>query len=168
MAKKSLFEGLFPHDTTEKAQKKAEQIIKHATKEAHSILTQATFFHKSLKESLKDELKKALETSIVLFRTELAAQTALITDEFRKATQQELRTMHEHLRKQTEEELKKVEEEVALYKKQKQEKVDSELTELLKKELYEVLHTELPEKITQQLLIKALQQAKKNGFFTTT
>ena len=167
MAKKSLFAGLFTHeDTAAAAEKKSERIIKHAIKEAHSILTQTTFFHKSLKESLKDELKNALDTSITLFRAELDKQTTLITDEFRKTIQHELHLMHDHLQHQAEIELKKIEQELQDYKQEKQKSIDTELAEVLKQELQEVLHVELPEKIKQQLLVKALERAKKNGFFT--
>jgi len=167
MAKKSLFSGLFTHeDTAAAAEKKAERIIKHAIKEAHTILTQTTFFHKSLKESLKEELKKGLDTSVEAFRVELASQTTLITDEFRKTIQHELHLMHDNLQHQAEIEMKKIEQELLEYKKEKQKMVDGEIADILKKELRDVLHTELPEKIKQKLLIKALERAKNNGFFS--
>jgi F0F1-type ATP synthase membrane subunit b/b' len=168
MAGTSILDGLFPHDDAAKAQKKAEKIIKHAIKEAHSILTQATFFHKSLKESLKDELRSALDSSITLFRTELQSQTTIITDEFRKTIQKELHVMHDHLQKQAEVELKKIEDELMLYKQEKQKDIDTKLEEVLKNEMREVLHIELPEKVKRELLIKALERAKKNGFFTNS
>jgi len=166
MPKKSLFSGLFSHeDTAASAEKKAERIIKHAIKEAHSILTQTTFFHKSLKESLKKELRIALDTSIALFRTELAHQTELIAGEFRTTIQQELHSMHDHLQIQSEQELKKIQEDLATYKTEKQKKIDADIAEILKREMNEVLHIELPDKVKQELLIKALARAKQNGFF---
>ena len=166
---KSLFAGLFTHeDTAISAEKKAERIIKHAIKEAHSILTQTTFFHKSLKDSLKEELKKGLDTSILAFRQELSSQTILITDEFRKTIQNELHLMHDNLQKQAEIELKKVEQELQDYKREKQKTIDSDMAEVLKKELQEVLHVDLPERVKQQLLIKALERAKRNGFFSNS
>lgn len=168
MAKKSLLSGLFSHEeTAASAEKKAEHIIKHAIKEAHSILTQATFFHKSLKDSLKDELRIALDTSITLFRAELNTQTTLITDEFRKTIQNELHIMHDNMQSQAEIELKKIEQELETYKQEKQKTIDADIAEVLKKELQEVLHIDLPEKIKQELLVKALDRAKKNGFFNT-
>jgi len=168
MTKKSLLDGIFPHDDTATAQKKSERIIKHAIKEAHSILTQTTFFHKSLKESLKDELRIALDAGITLFRQELAIKTTLITEEFRKTIQHELRDVHDNLQKHAEQEMKQIEEDLIAYKKEKLMAMDSELTELLKNEIRETLKIELPEKIKQELLIKALERAKRNGFFSNT
>ena len=169
---KSILEELFPHEDEKnisvKAKKKAEQIIKHAIKEAHSIVTQTTFFHKDLKNSLKDELKIALDNSIVLFRDELSKQTTLITNEFCKAIQNELHLMHDNVQKQAAQELNKIEEELVEYKKKKQGTIDNDIAEMLKKELQDVLHTELPENVKQQLIIKALERAKKNGFFNNS
>ena len=73
---KSFLDELLPHQQNQqkvllKAHEKAQKIIEKASQKANQILIQSNFFHKSLKDSLRLELKDAIGRSVQKYQKKL-------------------------------------------------------------------------------------------------
>lgn len=138
-----------------KAHQKSKRIIERAVKRANRILTQTNFFHKSLKEMLKQELKKSVTTAAAVYQKEL-----------KELINQSLEENHAFLHHQVEAMRQMVEKELAAYEEERKRVIDQDIRQQAAEFVQEAFVEELPPSFKEQLVLKALEKAKKNGFFT--
>lgn len=168
---KSFLEELLPHPKSQekvllKAQDKAQKIIERASKKANQILIQSNFFHKSLKESLRQELKDAVSKSVKIYQIELETGIKKSLIDLQEIIKKQLKENQEFLQNKTKEEWIMIEKDLIEYKKQRKLETDKIISEEIKKLVAESFIKVMPESMKEKLVFEALDKAKKDGFFT--
>lgn len=157
---KSFLDELLPHQVNQqkellKAHEKAQKIIEKATKKANQILIQSNFFHKSLKESLRQELKSAVQNSVKTYQKELE-----------EGIKKSLIELQEIIKSKTNTQWALIEKDLMEYKQQRKLETDKIMREEIKKLISDSFIKAMPESIKEKLIFEALEKAKKNGLFT--
>ena len=171
MSSQSFFETILPkksrpEQTAKTAERKADMIVRHAIKEAESSITQAHFFHKSLRDSLKDELKRALDTSMTEFQVELQKQLTQMMDEYKSTLMKEVHAVHTLLHSNMEKELSEMRADIQTYKEQQKKSISEELKSSLEQYIDAQFDVEIPPRMKETIITKALERAQKHGFFS--
>ena len=167
---KSFLEELLPHQVNQqkellKAHEKAQKIIKRASKKANQILIQSNFFHKSLKESLRQELKDAIGKSVQAYQKELEIGIKKSLVDLQEIIKKQLKDNQEFLQNKTKEQWKRIEKDLTDYKQQKKLEADKMMETEMRKLVSETFIKAMPESMKEKLLFEALESAKKDGFF---
>lgn len=170
---KSFLEELLPHQVATqkellKAHEKAQKIIERASKKANQILIQSNFFHKSLKESLRQELKDAIGQSVVAYQKELEIGIKKSLVDLQEIIKKQLKDNQEFLQSKTKEQWSLIEKDLDLYKVQKKLEVDSIMEKEIRKLVTDTFIKAMPESMKEKLIFEALERAKKDGFFTNS
>lgn len=171
MAKKSFLEGLLPHQINQekvllKAHEKGQKIIEKAAKKANQILIQSNFFHKSLKESLRQELKTAVQKSVQAYQKELEIGIKQSLVDLQEIIKKQLKDNQEFLQSKTKEQWALIEKDLNDYKQQEKQEIDKMIMEQVRKLASEIFIKAMPESIKEKLIFEALEKAKKDGFFS--
>jgi hypothetical protein len=177
-----------------KAHNEAEQILDAATQTAQQILTETQTTNERINEDLNHVLQQLAQKSLQTVNQETYVlgqnyQQKLSTVEasLENNAQQLIQTTQEDILKQltqyhetfvkkatatetmldkkTQELLTQVDTEVAAYKKAEYEKLDQQIMGLMQKTYQEVLHRTMPDEIQHELIIEALEQARREGVF---
>ena len=169
---KSIFSQLFSHQEKEKkvllsAHKKSQRIIEKAVKEASQIIVQANFFHKGLENVLKAKLEKAVEEASIAYQKELKNLITHSLIEFQKMIKNQFEKDQLLLHNETEVMKRLMEKEIETYKQQKKQAVDRDISQKVTEIVKEAFIEELPASFREKLVFKALDKAKKDGFFTS-
>ena len=138
-----------------KAHEKSQKIIERAVKKANQILTQANFFHKSLKESLRQDLKDAISKSVQTYQME-----------FRKAIDESIKTNQKILSEYMDSMKKAAEQELKNYTQSRKQQIDQDISLKAEEIVKDTIGEELPASFKEKLIFKALEKAKKNGLFS--
>ena len=149
-----------------KAQEKAQKIIERAAKKANQILIQSNFFHKSLKESLRQELKDAVQKSVQVYQKELQIGIKNSLVDLQEIIKKQLKENQEFLQNKTKEQWALIEKDLKDYKKQRKQEINTIMEDQIKKIISETFIKTMPESIKEKLIFEALDKAKKDGFFT--
>jgi len=168
---KSFLEELLPHQVNQqkellKAHKKAQKIIERASKKANQILIQSNFFHKSLKESLRQELKGAIGKSVQTYQKELETGIKKSLVDLQEIIKKQLKDNQEFLQSKTKEQMTLIEKDLLDYKQQKKLEIDKLMEIEIRKLVTDNFIKSMPESMKEKLIFEALESAKKDGFFT--
>ena len=168
---KSFLEELLPHQVNQqkellKAHKKAQKIIERASKKANQILIQSNFFHKSLKESLRQELKGAIGKSVQTYQKELETGIKKSLVDLQEIIKKQLKDNQEFLQSKTKEQMTLIEKDLLDYKQQKKLEIDKLMEIEIRKLVTDNFIKSMPESMKEKLIFEALERAKKDGFFT--
>lgn len=149
-----------------KAQEKAEKIIERASKKANQILIQSNFFHKSLKESLRQELKSAVQSSVQTYQKELEIAVKKSLSDLEEIIKKQLKENQEFLQDKTREKWVLIEKDLIEYREQSKQEIDKIMMEQIKQLITDSFVKSMPESAKEKLVFEALEKAKKDGFFT--
>jgi hypothetical protein len=168
---KSFLEELLPHQVNQqkvllKANEKAQKIIERASKKANQILIQSNFFHKSLKESLRQELKGAIGESVKTYQKELEVGIKQSLVDLEEIIKKQLKDNQEFLQSKTKEQMILIEKDLSEYKKNKKLEIDRLMEIEIRKLVADNFIKSMSESMKEKLVVEALESAKKNGFFT--
>jgi len=167
---KSFLDELLPHQQNQqkvllKAHEKAQKIIEKASQKANQILIQSNFFHKSLKDSLRLELKDAIGRSVQTYQKELEAGIKKSLVDLQEIIKKQLKENQEFLQNKTKEQTALIEKDLNDYKEQKKLETDKLLEVEMRKLVSEIFIKAMPESMKEKLIFEALEGAKKDGFF---
>lgn len=165
MKQKSFLEGLLPHQINQekillKAHAKGQKIIERAAKKANQILIQSNFFHKSLKESLRQELKTAVQSSVQVYQKELEAGIKKSLADLQEIIKKQLKDNQEFLQNKTKEQWLLIEKDLIDYKQQKKLETDKMMAIEIRKLVSDTFIKAMPESIKEKLIFEALERAK--------
>lgn len=167
---KSFLEELLPHQKSQekvllKAHEKAQKIIEKASQKANQILIQSNFFHKSLKESLRQELKGAIGKSVETYQKELESGIKKSLVDLQEIIKKQLKDNQEFLQSKTKEQMTLIEKDLNDYKQNKKLEIDKIMETEIRKLVTETFIKAMPESAKEKLIFEALERAKKDGFF---
>lgn len=161
----------------------AREIIKNANIKAQEILGQAQNISTQQQEGLQNKLNEATQTYAKSYEDALAKTQSVIgtmlqnisndikkgvtgeIDVFRQSLQQEVVKSKDEMRKVVIEAFKKADSEVESYKKARLQQVDKEILVMVKRVAERVLAKEISVDEHEKLVLKALEEAKKQGIF---
>lgn len=173
----NILDDLLPHHKKQaekvdkvllKAHEKAQKIIERASKKANQILIQSNFFHKSLKESLRQELKDAIGKSVLTYQKELETGIKKSLVDLQEIIKKQLKDNQEFLQSKTKEQWAMIEKDLTDYKEQKKLETDKIMTVEIRKLVSETFIKAMPESMKEKLIFEALERAKKDGFFNNS
>lgn len=176
------------------ANRQAKSILEHTSETAAGLLTNASQTNEHLKEDLDRVLQSVaakdihdLKITTEQYKKDYEQQLKNIQEQLNQTTQDVIRntqkTYNDRLETFTKELLKSglatqivvdkktselvstVEAEIDEYKKTQLKKVDEQVKILLEKVFRDVLRTSIPQNTHQDLIIKSLEDAKKDGMF---
>lgn len=170
---RSFLEELLPHKQNQqkvllKAHEKAQKIIEKASKKANQILIQSNFFHKSLKESLRQELKVAIGQSVKTYQKELETGIRQSLADLQEIIKKQLKDNEEFLQNKTKEQITLIEKDLNDYKQQKKLETDKMIEIEIRKLISDAFIKAMPESMKEKLVFEALERAKKDGFFNNS
>ena len=167
----------------QEVRQKAHQIIEESRQKATKIVGDAGVISNELKEKMLNELNKvsaeytkdyqgtldaAKNESIKIISNMSKGITSEASHEIqamRATLQQEVAKTHAETKKAIDEVYKRVEEEIKVYKERKLKKVDEQALEIVKQVSSDVLGKAIDAKQHEELVIKALEEAKRQGTF---
>lgn len=149
-----------------RAHEKAQKIIERASKKANQILIQSNFFHKSLKETLRQELKDAIEKSVETYQKELEIGIKKSLIDLQEIIKKQLKENQEFLQNKTQEQWKMIEKDLNDYKQNKKLEISKIMEIEIRKLVTDTFIKAMPESMKEKLVFEALESAKKDGFFT--
>ena len=176
------------------AHKHAGSLLQEATIEAGKIISGSKQTNEQIKEQLDKVLQSiaaeeihALKIATDTYETDYQKQLQTIQEQMHQQTQESIQntkknyeekldkftgellksglSTQEIVDKKTTELISVVEKEIAEYKQTQLEKIDEEVKKLLEKVYRDVLRISIPENVHQDLIIKSLEEAKKDGMF---
>jgi len=173
MKQKSFLEGLLPHQVNQqnvlsKAHEKAQKIIERASKKANQILIQSNFFHKSLKESLRQELKSAVQKSVQTYQKELEEGIKKSLVDLEEIIKKQLKDNQEFLQNKTKEQWELIEKDLSNYKEQRKQEMDKIIRDKIGELVSDTFIKAMPESMKEKLIFEALESIKKDGFFNNS
>ncbi len=166
-----------------KAQRKSEVLLENAVKEAELIISQTKNFRDELQKSLKEdvayqasqfaqgyqgllpEIKKYYQTGIDEQLRAFEDQLRVFTLDVEKTFKDKLDTLANLLRDQTLQEFTIVQKELTDYKQAKMREIDERVKRIVKTAAAEVVGKTLSLADHQDLIMKALEKAKREGVF---
>lgn len=161
----------------------AQNIIKNANIKAEEIISQAQEFNVQQQDRLQKTLNEATQTYAksyqdALAKTQNISATMLHNisndikkgvvgeiDVFRNSLQQEVVKSKDEIRKAIAEAFQKADSEVESYKKARMQQVDKEILVMVRRVAEKVLAKEIGIDEHEKLVLKALEEAKKQGIF---
>lgn len=167
---KSFLSELLPHQQSQqkvllKAHEKAQKIIEKASQKANQILIQSNFFHKSLKESLRQELKDAIGKSVETYQKELESGIKKSLVDLQEIIKKQLKDNQEFLQNKTKEQMALIEKDLNEYKQNKKLEINKSMEVEIRKLVTETFVKAMPEAMKEKLIFEALEKSKKDGFF---
>ncbi|MBW7960199.1 hypothetical protein B6D29_00700 [Microgenomates bacterium UTCPR1] len=155
----SILDELLPHQRKAnksliKANEKSQKIVEKAIKKANQILTQANFFHKSLKETLRQDLKTAINKSIVVFK-----------EEYRRSIDESIKMNQKILSDYLIDMKDQIKAELDSYTRERKKTIDRIIEEKAEDVIRRTIGDELPVSFKEKLIVKALEKAKQDGLF---
>jgi molecular chaperone DnaK (HSP70) len=170
---KSFLEELLPHQINQqkallKDHEKAQKIIERATKKANQILIQSNFFHKSLKESLRQELKDAVQSSVQTYQKELESAVKKSLNDLQAIIKQQLKDNQEFLQNKTKDQWSLIEKDLSDYKEERKRETDKMIRDKVGELVSETFVKTMPESMKEKLIFEALEAAKKDGLFNNS
>lgn len=176
------------------AQLHAKSLLYETSREAGRILTETKKTNEKMEEDLDKVLHQVAENDIRTLKSTIAhfdatmnqniatIQTQMQTsmnemitntkthydqklDEFMKELMNKGLVSTSEVDKKTAELISKAEQEIEEYKKNKFAQVDEHVNQVVQKVYRDILRTSMPENTHQDLLVKSLEQAKKDGLF---
>lgn len=162
---KSFLSELLPHQVNQqkvllKAHEKAQKIIEKASQKANQILIQSNFFHKSLKESLRQELKDAIGKSVQTYQKELEAGIKKSLVDLQEIIKKQLKDNQEFLQSKTKEQWMMIEKDLNDYKQNKKLEIDKIMEIEIRKLITDNFIKSMPESMKEKLIFEALERAK--------
>ena len=151
------------HQTNEKIEENLDHVLQDvAARDIHSVKEVTSKYEEQYKKHLlavQENMEEASIDAVQSLKTDYKEQV----DKFTEDLLQNKLTIQSEVDKKTSELMAKAGLEIEEYKKNKFGKIDRDAEVLLKKVYREVLRTSLPQNIHQDLILKALEDAKKDG-----
>lgn len=149
-----------------------EHMDEHLDKVLHSIAANDIHTLKTATSNFDQDFQKNLAT----IQTQMQETMHTMMEETKKRYDERLEEFMQELMKKgaasqsetdkkTAELMSKAEEEIAEYRKAKLSQADEEVTKLVQKVYRDVLRVIMPESVHEELIVKSLEQAKKDGIF---
>lgn len=151
--------------TNEHMEENLDKILQGiAAKDIHELKSTTSQFDKEYRQTLQDIQKQLQEITTTMMENSKNSYNEKL-DEFTKDLLKNGLTTKTELDKKTSELIAKAESEIEEYKKSKLSKVDEEINHLIQTVYRDVLRISIPENVHQELIIKSLEDAKKDGMF---
>ena len=144
-----------------KMRKRAEKLLEESRLKAQKIVTDAEIFTDEARSNFNDELIKTLAN----ISKNISDEALRDIDAFRKAMFVETVRAKELIGRRVEAQFEQVESQVQAYKRQRLEKADEEVTKMLAEISRKVLAKALSQDEHRELVIQALEEAKKKHVF---
>lgn len=147
-----------------------EHVEEHLDKVLHNIAANDIHTLKTATSSFDQDFQK----NLAAIQTQMQETMHAMMEETKKRYDQKLEEFMQELMKKgaasqsetdkkTAEMLAKAEAEIAEYKKAKLSQADEEVTKLVQKVYKDILRISMPENVHEELIVKSLEQAKKDG-----
>ncbi len=151
--------------TNENLEKDYDQVIqKIAEKQIHSLNQDASGLKKGYEDKLL-QVEKTIDqnTTQMIHNTanNIDKQLAIFTQNLISHSTKSAQAVDE----KTKDMIEQAESEIAEYKKIKLEKIDGAIMQLLQKTYHDILGRSIPPNIHQEMILEALEKAKKEGVF---
>ncbi len=151
--------------TNEHMEEQLDKVLQSvAVKEIHTLKTSTDSYEndyqkqlQTIQEQMHQQTQEAIENTKKSYEEKL--------DKFTNELLRNGLSTQELVDKKTSELLSVAEKEVAEYKKNQLAKIDDEVKKMLEKVYRDVLRISIPENIHQDLIIKSLEEAKRDGLF---
>ncbi|HVF69455.1 MAG TPA: hypothetical protein VNA13_02715 [Xanthomonadales bacterium] len=151
--------------TNEHIEAQMDKVLqKIAADDIHSLKTTSSQFDREYKETLQDIQKQLQDAAYQAVENSKNTYNEKI-ETFTKELVKNGLSMQTTVDKKTAELLAKTESEIEEYKKSKLNKVDEEINTLVQKVYRDVLRTSIPENAHEEMIVKSLEEAKKDGMF---
>jgi len=141
--------------------KRAGKLLEESRLKAQKIVTDAEIFTDEARSNFNDELIKALAN----ISKNISDEALRDIDAFRKTMLAETVRAKELIGRRVEAQFEQVESQVQAYKRQRLEKADQEVTKILAEISRKVLGKALSQDDHRELVIQALEEAKKKHVF---
>jgi membrane-associated HD superfamily phosphohydrolase len=119
--------------------------------------------YRQILQSIEGEIRQTTSRMVEEAKKQYEAQL----DTFLKELLKNATATQAQVDKKTAELLSIAEADIAEYKKQKMARADEEVRNLVQKAYRDVLRTSIPENLHEELIMKSLEEAKKDGLFKT-
>lgn len=151
--------------TNEHMEEQLDKVLQGiAAKDIHTLKSTTSQFDKDYQKALQDIQKQLQEISTAVVEKSQNSYNEKI-DEFTNDLLKSGLATQSEVDKKTAELLTKVESEIEEYKISKLNKVDEDIKNLIQKVYRDVLRVSIPENVHRELIIKSLEDAKKDGMF---
>jgi len=165
------------------ARNQASQIIQESQVKASAIIKEAGVLNEQVKNQIlaevsqvTNEYAKSYQEVLTKAKTDVVEIISNISDEVKKEATVEIQTMRQTLtqeianaqvvtRKAIEDSLSKVGEEIEAYKKARFERIDSAVIDIIRQVSQRVIGKSLSTEEKEDLIIKSLEEAKKENVF---
>lgn len=156
----------------ERARSQSIALLDGANRKAQTVLEQAQVLSKDAKDALRGELEEVAKrekeaihrTSDALIR-EYQGVMEKVEEDIAEEARTEVVSIHKELDKRMEEQYAKLEQEIAAYKAQSLAKIDASIYRVLGEVAKRVIGKTLSFDDHQELVMKALEEAKKDELF---
>lgn len=175
--------GLDPQSLLTSATLRAQKLLENANSEARDVVKNASIYLKSEEGKIAKEIQKAADTNTKIFqeavdqiKNDSLRQLSVLpqdikllmvssVDNFRLGLQEELVKAQAQASQTVMNSFKKAQEEIDNYKKEKEKKIDEGALKLIAQLSKRVLGKDISLEEHEKMVVKALEEAKKQGFF---
>lgn len=174
MKQKSILDNLIgpqkKHQSSEvildHAHKKAEKIITEATIKASDLLAQSELLNENLKKQIEVEMMRAVSENAEFIKTQTKLTLDVTLEEFKALIKSSITDMQTTLRQKIDEQFELTKKDIDLYKAERLKKIDEHIVRRIDEMAKELLGEIITPTDHRQLVIKALEKAKKDGLFS--
>lgn len=135
-----------------------------AQKNIHSIDTTSKNYEKNYEQKLEEIQHQIYENTKTMIQNTQNNYNQVL-EQFTAELLKEAANSREQIDKKTKDQLALIDEDIEKYKKRKLEAVDQQVEKLIEKTYKDVLKRSIPEDLDRELIVKSLEDAKKEGMF---